>query len=299
METVQFATRQLASLLEQFESQVAHAVKSPSPEPVHDLRVAVRRFTQALIAFDEYLPDREVKKIKRSLKDLMALAGDVRNSDIAIKTLSKLQPDDGVLLREQVGRRRKECTERLLTTLDRWIARRSAAKWRTVLLPARTPESCSYPLLDDHARHVLPQIAKVFRKTGNRAAGPKASASEVHHCRIQAKKLRYSLELFEHVYGPAAETAIQRLRDLQSLLGDINDCRTVRALLADLDGADGIESRLKKDQKKKLRKFRKLWEEQFPASAMRQWIHELRTPPRKPIARSISIAAPARTAKRA
>jgi len=239
-----------------------------------------------------------VKKVRRALKDLMTLAGEVRNADIAVKKLTKLQPDNGAPLREQVRTRRRAAAAKLVASLKRWIARKSGGKWRGTLLPAHAPDSCSFPLLDDHARYVLPQIAKSFRKAGNRAADPDAPATDVHHCRIQAKKLRYSLELFEPVYGPAAEAGIKRLRDLQSLLGDINDCRTVRALLGDLDAVDGVETRLKKSQKKKLRKFRTLWAEEFAPSMMRQWIDELRTPPRKPMARSISLA-PRRAAKRA
>jgi CHAD domain-containing protein len=298
LETSQFANQQVAKLLDGLAGQVSQVIESPSPEPVHDLRVAIRRFTQALLAFPEYLPGREVKKVKRSLDDLMTLAGGVRDADIAIKKLMKSESPHSAPLRE-MRTRRKAAAGKLLAGARRWAARKSADHWRSALLPVQAPESCSFPVLDDHARQVLPQIARAFRKRGDRAADPNASATEVHHCRIQAKKLRYSLELFQPVYGPAAEAGIKRLRELQTLLGDVNDCRMVRVLLKDLDGTREIERRLKKSQKKKLRKFQKLWKAQFAPGSMRQWIQELRTPPRKPMARSMSIAPRTHAAKRA
>ena len=58
---------------------------------------------------------------------------------------------------------------------------------------------------------------------------PKAlDPSEVvalHDMRIAAKRLRYVLEVTaETCFGPYAETALKRIKDLQDLLGEIHDC---------------------------------------------------------------------------
>jgi hypothetical protein len=70
----------------------------------------------------------------------------------------------------------------------------------------------------------------------------------LHDMRIAAKRLRYILEVgAEPCFGPYAQTAIQRTRDLQDLLGELHDCDVqlprVRALHDDLRAADALEAR--------------------------------------------------------
>jgi CHAD domain-containing protein len=276
IETWQFATQQVTQLLQRLTDQVNTTVASHGPDAVHDLRVAIRRFSQALVAFKQYFPNREVKDVRRELKVVMRLAGSARDCDVAIELLLKFGGPDATALRQKVEARREEAATELVKGLKRCVARNLFSNWRTALLPAQPPKSCSYPIVDDEARHQVPRIAKRFFKAGNRAADPKASPTEIHSFRIQGKKLRYTIELFQPVYGPIAETWLERLKDVQSLLGNINDCRVVRKLVAELGGSDSIETQLKKRQRKKTREFQKLWERHFSPAAIREWIHQMR-----------------------
>ena len=45
-----------------------------------------------------------------------------------------------------------------------------------------------------------------------------------HDMRIAAKRLRYVLEVTGFCFGPPADTARRRARDLQNLLGEMHDC---------------------------------------------------------------------------
>jgi hypothetical protein len=72
---------------------------------------------------------------------------------------------------------------------------------------------------------------------------------------------------------------------VQTLLGNINDCRVVRELVTELGGSDDIETQLKKRQRKKTREFQKLWQRSFSSTAIREWIHQMRMRrPRKAMA---------------
>lgn len=55
------------------------------------------------------------------------------------------------------------------------------------------------------------------------AADP-AEVEALHDLRIAAKRLRYVLELGEHLLGPYAKTAHKRVKALQDLVGVIHDC---------------------------------------------------------------------------
>jgi hypothetical protein len=65
-----------------------------------------------------------------------------------------------------------------------------------------------------------------------------AKVEELHDMRIAAKRLRYVLEVTGDLFGPYADKAGKRTKELQDLLGEIHDCDVlvprVEALLADL-----------------------------------------------------------------
>jgi hypothetical protein len=70
----------------------------------------------------------------------------------------------------------------------------------------------------------------------------------LHDMRIAAKRLRYILEVgAEPCFGPYAQTAIRRAKDLQDLLGELHDCDVqlprVRELQDELRAADALEAR--------------------------------------------------------
>jgi hypothetical protein len=46
----------------------------------------------------------------------------------------------------------------------------------------------------------------------------------LHDMRIAAKRLRYALEVTGDLFGPYAQTAGKRTKELQDLLGEIHDC---------------------------------------------------------------------------
>ncbi|HEV2528192.1 MAG TPA: CHAD domain-containing protein [Thermomicrobiales bacterium] len=55
---------------------------------------------------------------------------------------------------------------------------------------------------------------------------------ETHNLRISLKRLRYTLELFAGVLGAAADREIDRVRELQEILGDLHDIDVRRNLIA-------------------------------------------------------------------
>jgi CHAD domain-containing protein len=46
----------------------------------------------------------------------------------------------------------------------------------------------------------------------------------LHEMRTAAKRLRYVLEVTEHLFGPYTTAALRRTKELQQLLGEIHDC---------------------------------------------------------------------------
>jgi CHAD domain-containing protein len=288
MGTRHFAVSQTTALLRRMALAVKTAVRTPDAAAIHHLRVAIRRFAQAVAVFKPCFPKKETRTIRRRLKATLALAGAVRDCDIALEVLATHGESP---LAAEVRARRVRAGQALIAALKQWVARKSAARWRHAL------EAGAFPLpVEDTAQRQLRRLAKPFFRDGGRAAGADATARELHRCRIAAKKLRYTLELFQGLYGPAAGQWLERIRSAQSLLGSINDCRAVRALLASLGGSRRIETALARKQRRQTREFRRLWSEQFAGAAARHWVRSLRLPPRKPAGHSGAAPSARKTA---
>jgi CHAD domain-containing protein len=77
-------------------------------------------------------------------------------------------------------------------------------------------------------------------------AGDPGEVTALHDMRIAAKRLRYILEVTaETCFGPYAETALKRTKELQDLLGEIHDCdEQIPRVLARLDELRAADARM-------------------------------------------------------
>jgi len=60
----------------------AIVLRAPSPEAVHDFRVAVRRLFSLLKIFSQYFPGDSYEEIRSVMKELLGLFGHVREIDV-------------------------------------------------------------------------------------------------------------------------------------------------------------------------------------------------------------------------
>jgi len=289
MDSRAFSIGQANGLLERLALQINGTLHSHAPEAVHDLRVTIRRFNQALAISKPYLASRAVKKIRRGIKAIMTCAGAVRDCDIALRLVTLSKAKDAAMVEAQLRTRRTDAQKVLEASLRQWTAENSVSKWRHVLEGEAATSKSQSATVEAVARRELPRLAEAFLREGRRAASQEASAKQLHRFRLAAKRFRYTLELFAVLYGPPAGDWVEQVRTTQTLLGSINDCAVTRRLVEELDAGAGMVVALKNRQKRKTREFRKAWEENLNSSeGARLWIHALRHPPRKTLARAIS-----------
>jgi CHAD domain-containing protein len=288
METRKFASQNATRLLGGLAFQMNSTRKAPDSGAVHDLRVSIRRFHQVLSVFKSSFPGKDTRKIRRRMKKLMLVAGEVRNIDIALKLLSKSRTPETAALRTKLESQRKDSERILIGALKRRMERKSSMKWRTALevaLAAGTGAD-SRIAIEQTAQRILPRMAKDYVERGSAAAADKVSPAKLHAFHIASKKFRYTLELFVPLYGPALNSWIASIKAIQTLLGDSNDCETVAQMLANYKGADAALSWLKKRQRRKTEQFFKQWQEEFgDADAVRGRVRSLQhrgQTPRKP-----------------
>ena len=126
----QYAKQQTAARLGRVVFELRRARKPANEEAIHHLRVAIRRFAQATRVFSTLIPDGESKKIRKKLRGVMKLAGEVRNLDIARTLIRESKVAHGGPLLEQVAAERKEAVRRLAEALRELADRDFSTRWR-------------------------------------------------------------------------------------------------------------------------------------------------------------------------
>ena len=79
----EYAQGQASDLLRRMAFQSNRVTRVKQEETVHDLRVSIRRLTQCLRVFEQFFPQDRAKGLRRKLGDILDLASEVRNRDIA------------------------------------------------------------------------------------------------------------------------------------------------------------------------------------------------------------------------
>jgi hypothetical protein len=100
--------------------------------------------------------------------------------------------------------------------------------------------------LAENAARIVRVRLRELRAFAPKALDPPEERTQ-HDMRIAAKRLRYVLEVTGFCFGPVAERARRRARDLQEILGDLHDCDVmlprVEAHLNELREQDATEVR--------------------------------------------------------
>jgi CHAD domain-containing protein len=292
-----FAPEQADRLLGRLAVEIARTIRSNGAGEVHDLRVAIRRFTRLLAVFKPCFPRKEGGEIRRSLKKIMLRAGAVRDRDVALRLLAKRDANEAAELVRQFRAERKRAARALALSLKRWVRRGLSATWRSALDGGG--DGISAEPAPTAAARLLPRMAKNYFRAGKDAAREKASAEDLHRLRIAAKNLRYTLDIFAPAYGDSIAGLVADLKSTQTILGAINDCATVRRMVAERDSEAPILAALKRRQRRKTSEFRRLWDEAIAGGAPARWMESLRHPrveavAKKPPARVLRAAAAGR-----
>ncbi len=220
-------------------------------EGVHQMRVAIRRLRAVLAAMRRMLPQEHYRWANGELKWIGGALGAARNWDVFAENL--VGPLEGALA---------DAPE--LETLSRAAERHRAKAYdevRGVIASARYTESImrlarwfeargwrDQPVSEDSARlvaplrEVAPDLLRRLHKKASRRSRRFAQLppQDRHKLRIALKKLRYTIEFLETIYGRRAVARyMRRLKPLQEGLGHESDVRAAHALAAALAGDGG------------------------------------------------------------
>jgi CHAD domain-containing protein len=205
-------------------------------EPVHQMRVSVRRLRATVRLFATVIHGARKRIYERELKWLGQAAGGVRDCDVMAE-----------LLRDCSAHLDSTLAEALTPVAEALAARRDAELSRFVddLRTKRYARMCER-LADPLLRRTLPPtdvgcyapvmiapIARKVRKAGKRIAAADVPSALFHRLRVRVKRLRYAFEMLPGMCGKRSRKALARLEQMQELLGAHQDLVAMLAWLRD------------------------------------------------------------------
>jgi len=286
-----FACARAISLLHGLDFQLRRTLKTPDAAEVHDLRVATRRLTQALVIFESCL--RGAPGIREKLERPMELSGDVRDFDIALKILRRGRTGVSGKAVERIERERAKSQRALVEALGKIAKRGTLKAWRAKLASPHPKTAAAHShakdIKEDVKQAVSDAAGRFFDRgnhvhaaadSGSKDATPKHLSKSLHHLRIATKELRYTLELAippgASSPGASSSDGLDRIVQLQSDLGDIHDFDPVHQILSEYRSAGKLLARLAKKQHKRIRAFREYWKVEFGGKKNRsEWMQRI------------------------
>jgi CHAD domain-containing protein len=224
----------LVTRLEEMSALRDHALDWSDPEGVHDMRVSSRRLRGALRDFAPYLHKHGLSATLKEIRKIADALGDVRDQDVAIIGLQKLEtgaPVEAAAMLERLVQAREIVRKRARKDLQQSLNKRPLKQLQTDFVaavslatgnskpPKRAQANVTYR---DVARSIIRERLKEVEDLSQGLYRP-LRMKPLHKMRIAAKRLRYALELFEPCWGAGIREYAKRVAALQASLGELHD----------------------------------------------------------------------------
>lgn len=217
------------------------AAQAGDEDSVHQARVASRRLREALPVLGARANGAALDRAEKRVKRITRALGPVRELDVTLSLLAELE-GKGAAPKRAIARVRKAVTEerqKRRTEMLEEMTPSKLDKLRKRLVEVAAPDAHgSVPrnaLVEAAAKSA--QRARLLKAAIDRA-GSVYLADRLHRVRIEAKKLRYALEIQRELAKSRSNAGLTRLKNEQDLLGRVHDLEIL------IDRARGVQSKL-------------------------------------------------------
>jgi CHAD domain-containing protein len=207
----------LAHWMQRVLKECDKAATALDADPVHDLRVALRRCRSMADGWMQIDPNPAWRQMKKAGRKLFRALGELRDVQVMTEWVEKLaSPEDAVgkALAANAAQRELELKETARTALQEFDRKRWE-RWTTVL-PKRTAR---VKLGSFVFRHMALERWTEAYALHQRALRNRSSVA-FHELRIGIKRLRYTVENF---LPDLHDAWIDDLKDMQDQLGEVHD----------------------------------------------------------------------------
>jgi len=237
---VDVAARSLRSRLDAVRAYFRRAVKDPDePENFHQARVWTRRAESALSLYEDLLPPRQLKRLRKTLRQIRRAAGRVRDCDVFAKRIV----GKGEVWPKKLRKERKRAHKKLGALYDRLGRdRRLRRQVEKLIDRLRTRNADRTERFADRARTAIRPLVDAFFDASPASA---SDADALHKFRLAGKDLRYAMESLAPAFAPPFRDELYpTLANLQERLGVLNDLSSTEERLTKRIDETGDPARL-------------------------------------------------------
>ncbi|MEO1130999.1 MAG: CHAD domain-containing protein [Planctomycetota bacterium] len=214
------------------------AATSGDRHAIHQLRVATRRMSAALLIFRDWTDPKQRRRTNHVLREIRRAAGDAREADVHGMEFARwirecdadVAAGAGYLLGrlEQVRTDAQQQVQHVAREISGDVLKR---RCRRLIASVEAPgKRHRRTALQDLAERRLPKLARAVEDAGRRDL---SDIHNVHAMRISGKRLRYGVEILACCFDPDEHAALYaRITAFQDRLGGINDISELRAHVA-------------------------------------------------------------------
>lgn len=244
-----FAHRILLKHVESMIGEVDGVKTAADIESIHRMRVASRRLRNALDLFGDILPQKRLQRWLKSVKTITKSLGAARDLDVQIEVvnafLKQTEPKFAAgarRLRNRLLQKRQNVQVKVQQIMSQAMEDGQLLDMRHRFSPLLEPpaeeiEQTAEPVpvsVPEYFTQASPElyyraVNSIFKRLDNFLAYEiaiydPANITELHAMRIQAKWLRYAIEVFSVLYPDELKKPLNAARDTQEYLGQIHDC---------------------------------------------------------------------------
>lgn len=228
-----YGAKTIYAHLSAMQSEVEGVMTGSDIEYIHRMRVASRRLRSAFKIFRDCFPKQDYRLFTNDIRAVTQALGQARDLDVQIEVLEQNLPkyadprlSPGISRLQLRLKQKRQAIQAdviaAMNTLQEDETLRKIARWAAPWLEKGESIYLYSPALFELAfSSIKARLQELLLYDAQ--VRVEENVAQLHAARISAKRLRYTMEAFEALYGEAIKPFIQQSKKTQEMLGQIHD----------------------------------------------------------------------------
>lgn len=247
----------LAAQRRRYRKRVRRCQQRFSAESVHDVRVESRRLLAALALLRAFLPERDLKKARRTLKQHLDTFDQLRDTQVQLAYVQQMPRSFPMAdkfrawLSDREQRFTREARHSFKRVKTKRLSRRVAALEENIEdLRRHTSRLRAFQIATGAVDRAFDSVARASRRVrpGN--------STTIHRTRVAFKRFRYMVEALSPLLPGVTGEHRRAMHGYQSMMGDIQDVEILLGAFEEFIRSEDVDGRSARKLRMELRRRR-------------------------------------------